>query len=338
MPAFDAYVVVDWSAANTPRLGRDSIWCAAIGPAVGSDGGLADEGRLELVNLRTRAAAEAWLIDRLQTWTGRRVLVGFDFSFGYPAGFATVLGLESAGRAPWEATWAHLAGRIVDDDRNRNNRFEVADGANRAVGPSSGPFWGCPSAAASRHLTSTKPTDGFAAAGVDEYRCTERVMRAAGHRVFSGWQLLGVGTVGSQTLTGIPVLERLRHASELSDRVRVWPFEFTDERAPGPGLNLGCELADPIVFAEVWPGSIPLDASVHPVRDAAQVLGLSRHLAARDRADELAPWFVLDLSSAVRSAVFDEEGWILGCPTPTATAGGTWSPSAALPLPAVRLT
>ena len=53
MGTFDAFVVVDWSAASSPRLGRDSIW---IGVArFGPSGGLVLD---EPLNVPTRRKAE----------------------------------------------------------------------------------------------------------------------------------------------------------------------------------------------------------------------------------------------------------------------------------------
>ena len=40
---------------------------------------------------------------------GKRVLIGFDFPFGYPAGFAARLGLSGP---PWQGVWAEIA-RLV---------------------------------------------------------------------------------------------------------------------------------------------------------------------------------------------------------------------------------
>ena len=31
MPLFDTYIIVDWSAARTPKTGRDSIWICRLG-------------------------------------------------------------------------------------------------------------------------------------------------------------------------------------------------------------------------------------------------------------------------------------------------------------------
>jgi precorrin-8X/cobalt-precorrin-8 methylmutase len=91
--AFDAYVMVDWSSRSTPcdrqRLDLDGEPCL-VGPNV--------HRRLPAKHLDAARAVEE-LRKRVVYWRdeGKRVLVGFDFAFGYPAGFASALGLASAG-------------------------------------------------------------------------------------------------------------------------------------------------------------------------------------------------------------------------------------------------
>ena len=88
----------------------------------------------------TRGAAVEWLAGCLaaERAAGRRVLVGFDFPFGYPAGFAEAV----TGEPRALALWAHLASLLRDDPAtNANNRFEVAAALN-AARPGPGPFWG----------------------------------------------------------------------------------------------------------------------------------------------------------------------------------------------------
>ena len=91
-----------------------------------------------------------------------------------------------------------------------------------------------------------------------EYRATELALK---RRPDLGFQLMGHGSVGSQTLTGIPVLERLRR--RFGKELSVWPFE-----APAR-----------IVLAEVWP-SLLSEAQLppHKILDARQVMGLARAL------------------------------------------------------------
>ncbi|MEL6472838.1 MAG: hypothetical protein AAFQ21_02055, partial [Pseudomonadota bacterium] len=88
-PLFDAYIMVDWSAAAKPATGANSIWI----------GVLAKDARLNLqfqaVNPDTRLKARAFLEEMIERLTkrGDKVLLGFDFSFGFPAGTADALGL-----------------------------------------------------------------------------------------------------------------------------------------------------------------------------------------------------------------------------------------------------
>src|SRR4051794_11435629 len=110
MPAaFQHYVIVDWSAANQAKQGRDSIWICHLGP----HGERCD-------NPATRHEARHRLADILATVAacGERAVVGFDFPFGYPQGFAARLGLPGA---PWRAVWDEIAILLRDDVDNRNN-------------------------------------------------------------------------------------------------------------------------------------------------------------------------------------------------------------------------
>jgi len=129
---FDHYLIVDWSAANQPKTGRDSIWVCHRGP---------DGERCE--NPATRHAAAILLSEIIAgiAARGERAVVGFDFPFGYPEGFASRLGLTGP---PWRAVWGELAQLIEDDDRNRSNRFAVGALLNRRVSNGAFPFWGCP--------------------------------------------------------------------------------------------------------------------------------------------------------------------------------------------------
>ncbi len=76
-----------------------------------------------------------------------------------------------------------------------------------------------------------------------------------------------------------------------------------------------CPDAGPFVLhAEIWPGAVELDEALHPIRDAAQVLSLARHVAELDALGGLAKWFdePPGLSPALRQACVAQEGWILG--------------------------
>src|SRR6267142_402283 len=107
---FDTFVIVDWSAAGTPKTGRDSIWICAVDR---------DGSERLIENPRTRHGARNLLGELLSQATvrGERVLLGFDFPFGYPAGFAARLGLKGT---PWRVLWDEIAGLLHDDENNKN--------------------------------------------------------------------------------------------------------------------------------------------------------------------------------------------------------------------------
>ena len=101
----------------------------------------------------------------------RATLVGFDFPYGYPRGFGGALKLSS--KEPWKAIWTLIAERIVDNDQNRSNRFEVAADLNARFGGEAFPFWGCPSRRERLCLTA-KHTVPHRPEGLPEYRFTEQ--------------------------------------------------------------------------------------------------------------------------------------------------------------------
>ena len=285
--SFDRIVVVDWSAHSVPKVGADSIWLA-----------IDDRGTLAVENPATRAGAAGRLTSIVEAAGDSTTLIGVDFSLGYPAGTARALGCRGQ---PWQAMWTLLADSIVDDERNGNNRFEFAAECNAMVGDGPGPFWGCPPRRQVEHcLTTTKPVRS--GGHPPEWRLVEAVLRRRGRRPFSSWQLLGAGAVGSQSLLGIPVLERLRR--RFPHRVDIWPFTT--------GLRLPPKRAGQVVVAEVWPTIVSATATSESVRDARQVADVATWLRGLDRGDELREQFEPEVATASRSAVIDEEGWVLG--------------------------
>lgn len=295
---FDVIMIVDWSANAAPKTGPDSIWISEL-EVERTD--RPDAGRGPY-NASTRARALAHLTERLHHHEGRRVLLGCDVAFGYPAGFAVAAGLidESPNTNAWEATWLHLAAAVEDDERNRNNRWEVAATLNERMGAHH--FWGVPAGRATEWLAPTRPQQ-FALPATRE--ADRRVISPSGRRPFSVWQLLGAGAVGSQTLTGIPALQRLRGADGLQERIRVWPFETCFTTDPCAGAH------DAVVLAEVWPSSIVVGHIDHPVKDARQVVALAHHLAAADAAGRLPTSFSPVLPPVDATAALSEEGWVL---------------------------
>jgi len=282
---FDRIVIVDWSANSTPKTGQDSIWVADLVIATGG---------IRTANISTRVAAIDLLVE-LATAPGR-CLVGVDFSLGFPSGTAASLGLTGT---PQVAMWSHLASVIEDDERNANNRFEVAAALNERMSPGPGPFWGCHPSKATEHLTSRK----VPCAPLPEWRTIETELRKRGKRPFSAWQLLGAGAVGSQSLLGVPAMARFVERVEGCDRsVDVWPFTC--------GLELPS--AD-TVLVEVWPTLVDLvdqssDVWEARVRDERQVVAVAQHLAQVDLSSSFTP--VIPESAA--AVVVAEEGWVLG--------------------------
>ena len=219
------------SGANAPRTGKDSIWVAILSSR---------QNRLRLAhlkNLSTRCEATLWLGNRLAALANRgdRILTGFDFPFGFPDG--TTQALELSG-LPWRQMWQLLSDKIEDDQHNRNSRFDVAEYLNQRLTGEAFPFWGNVREEDRRYLLRRgrrphKPMD------LAEQRIVDQ--RAPGAQPV--WKLAGVGSVGSQTLTGIPKVWALRRDPRLAFRTQIWPFET--------GLNYSA--AGQIIFAEVYP-------------------------------------------------------------------------------------
>jgi len=234
-------------------------------------------------------------MNRLEELTDRTngpTLLAFDFPFGYPAG-SNLGGGRDAG--------AILAKLLQSDEQDSNNRFEVADLLNTRFGKTGGPFWGCPSAKLLPNLTPTKPP--FNHTGFNEWRRVEHLLRGQGHRIMNVWQLLGQGSVGSQTLTGLAELYNFANSSSRKKPVRFWPFEtHWDE-----------ELSD-IVLAEVWPSLSKYDDIDHPIKDARQVRACLNSLWDHNTSGTIKSLFAAPayLDTEVEQDVRMQEGWILG--------------------------
>lgn len=301
---FDAYVIVDWSAASLPRTGADSIWVHLLER---DDAGVIHERQ---INPSTRHAASAFLADVLSDLVARdRVtLVGCDFAFGYPAGFARRLCGEAA---DWRQLWQAIDQRIEDTEENENNRFDVAAAFNREVSGGAFPFWSCCRGVTDPAIAVKKPRS-YGADTLAEFRLTERALRGPK----SVWQLYGAGSVGSQTLLGIAHLQRLRRHPWLAGGARVWPFETGLRALERPGSDDWR-----VLFAEVYPSMLPLGEPTNEIKDARQVAALAKHFASLDAAGELATMFAgpAGLNAEARTRIETEEGWILGAMGPVTT-------------------
>lgn len=277
---FDTVIIVDWSARAVPspeKPSKDSIWI-----------GLHRVSHKETHYLRTRIEAEKTLAGILdgEAEAKRRVLVGFDFPMGYPKGFAKRL--TGQNNAP--SIWQWLAENIVDDARNATNRLTVGGQINALFHPLFGPFWGRPKSHDIPRLPFTKAID-YQAINLSERRAIERLLPSAS----PVWQLMGAGSVGSQSLTGLPMIHRLAQRTDC----KVWPFEDT---------NAG------LVLAEVYPSIIraavasAIAEQADPrseIPDEWQVKLLAQAFFELSQADLLDPLFEVP-------PIAREEGWILG--------------------------
>jgi molybdopterin molybdotransferase len=270
MSRFDSFAIVDWSGGNDtgPKPRKDAIWL-----------GLVRAGKAEAPRyLRNRVLAEAAIAELIEDelCTGRRLCIGFDFPFGYPAGFARAL----TGQADPFAVWDWIEERLYDTPK-ANSRFDLAAEINsRFAGI--GPFW---FNGLQRDIAHLPRKDIRAGHGVPERRVAEVAAKGA----FTCWQMGGAGTVGGQVLTGLPVLNRLRR--RFAGQVAVWPFET---------LDLSVSLV------EIWPGlintAVKRAEAQGGLRDAHQVRLLALALS-RLHPDDL---------DAMLEIYAPEEGWIMG--------------------------
>ncbi len=278
---FDTVVVVDWSARSKPSPAKpsaDSIWI-----------GVHRKGFARETYHRSRAAAE-WALAAMfaaERTAGRRVLATFDIAFGYPTGFAEAV----TGSADPLALWDWLESRVIDSASNDNNRFALAEALNRQF-PGIGPFWGRPA-----HL----PHPDLPEKGSHRHSHGQAENRAAEQgvpRAQSVWKLYTTGSVGSQTLLGLPVLARLRRSG-----AAVWPFQ------PPVG---------PLVIAETYTGLIdPLPAEPG-IKDQRQVRALARAYWTLSQNGGLAALLV-DPGPVARA-----EGWMLGAGHRAALIAAAW--------------
>ena len=293
---FNAYVIVDWSAASKPKTGSDSVWIGVLKRDV--------RFRLafEAFNPATRAEAEtklAAVLDDLKK-RGERALVGFDFPLGFPRGFAEALKLP--GEAPWRAAWDQLDKMVKDKADNTNNRFGVGSEINRRLTGGPFPFWGVPPKDALTTLQPTKTRD-HGPDDLPELRYAE--VAAKGSSPI--WKLFYNGSVGGQAILGIPAVRRLKLAR--SEGVRVWPFETGFKNLDEADLT-GVDL----VATEVYPSLFKTVPAPGEVKDQAQVRTTAEHFARLDETGKLGAAFgpAATVSADIAAVAEREEGWVLG--------------------------
>ena len=133
---------------------------------------------------------------------GERVLVGFDFPYGYPAGLAAALGLVGP---PWLAVWEYLVNHVQDDvETNASNRFRVAAGINARL--ERHVFWGRPPSQAYDDLSARRDRVIYQPEGeqdgLAEWREVEAILRGRGYQPQPAWKLFGNGFWAAKRLCG----------------------------------------------------------------------------------------------------------------------------------------
>ena len=293
---FNAYVIVDWSAASKPTKGPDSIWIGVVKRDVRF------RMTFESHNPSTRGQAETLIGSILDDRAKRseRTLLGFDFPLGFPRGLAAALKLP--GEEPWRAVWNQIDRMVKDKPDNTNNRFGVGSEINRRLTGGPFPFWGVPPKDA---LTTLQPKKQrpHGPGDLPEFRHAELAAKGAS----SPWKLFYQGSVGGQAILGIPVVRRLKLAR--GEAFQVWPFE-TGWRALDEAKLAGVE----VVAAEVYPSLLKPQPQPGEPKDLAQVRALAEHFAREDEAGRLGALFgpPKDIAADVVLDAEHEEGWVLG--------------------------
>jgi hypothetical protein len=289
---FNAYVIIDWSAAAKPGTGPDSVTIGVLKRDV--------RFRLafEAIVAPTRAEAEKRLVLILEDLKkrGERAFLGVDFPLGFPRGLAAGLKLEGA---PWSAVWDYLDRMVKDKADNTNNRFGVGAEINRRTTGGPFPFWGCPPRDT---LTPLQPkrVHEHGPDDVPEFRQADRAVKGP-----SMWKLYYGGAIGPQAILGIPMVRRLKKAR--GEAMKIWPFETGWDTIKEADLD-GVE----VLAAEIMLGLGPSAPAPGETKEQAQARGLAERIARLDEAGKLGAAFAAPKTAdeaEVQTVL--EEGWIL---------------------------
>lgn len=340
MPMFDTYLMVDWSAKKDPTSNAPesaAIWWA-VRRAPSSKSWQAQAKRTELSGVdglnvqerlesgvfyeRTRYSAvkniSCFLDNEMRM--RKRVLVGFDFAFGYPLRFLTHLtshGLLRKASAPTLWEWLFQRSQLKNRPDNSNQRFMVAGDLNKTYGSTDG-LWGPyylnrGGLADVPHTVQKEKRSPWPDCYPDEYRFTDKVL---GGKPASVWKLTGQDSVGSQVLMGLPTLHQLSRGTFVETAV-VWPFD-TGFKAPNTDLD------HRIVFVEIYPSllreAIRRHMGRNEISDRAQVRLKALAFSLLDDKDQLGQLFLGPRISGTKisaeqpnlSDIQKEEGWIFG--------------------------
>lgn len=273
---FDGYIMTNWSGAASPA----SIFFIGF-----------IDGKKIKEEFKTRQKARDYLTSIMDKakHNGQRLLLGFDFPFGYPADAYGEFSCKD-----WKALWALIHGEINDDisgKRNKNNRFCVAAKLNKKF-KTPGPFWGHPQPEDNRYdgLPYRKPK-GYGDTLPKEFRYVEKKLREINNiNPLSVWKLFHGVSVGSKTLMGIPTLYKLQKRADCL----VWPFDDLEDNKH--------------VIAEIYP-SIWTERN-NGLGIKARICIAAETIACLDKKGDLQD--LLKAPDSYDRNMIKKEGWILG--------------------------
>lgn len=298
---FDVFISIDWSASGTPSPAKPSA--NAIWLGYRDVGGKAYEKYF-----RTRYECLSFLRSTLHSAVdnSQKVMIGYDFNFGFPQGLASSMGYTDR-ETSWEFLWKYLHHHIEDSSDNRNNRFRVAHSINTLISNFPGPFYGTPTSQQTPNLASTGCPFPYHAP--TSLLSSKRICEEATPRSQPVWKLLGIGSVGSQTLVGIPALYSLWQDILLKQHTQIWPFTTNFQF---PAINSSDPL---IVHCELWPSIVPSHYLKDlPIKDQSQVEAVVSWLYDMQQRNTLSDLFTppSSLSLSDIQTICCEEGWMIG--------------------------
>jgi hypothetical protein len=249
---------VDWSGRVDATGQRRHIWAAVW---------TASTDKVALEAGRTREELVAWLIAMAEETP--RMVVGFDFSFSYPAWFLREMGVGSAPEF-WQV--------VADGQGERWLHRECEDVR----------FWGIPGS--QRH--GKKPAEFCGEHAHRMLRRAETVLKVreeiadplqaakiAGIAPKSVFQIGGAGAVGTASLRGMPGLLTLREAG-----FKIWPYDQPILRQAPAAVEIYTRLMTGAVNKSSEVARTAYLAKKH--RDNALYAGLSRGVVAKAKASE----------------------------------------------------
>ena len=302
---FNAYVIVDWSAASKPTTGADSVWVGVLkrdvrfrmafeahNPADPRRGREADRRHPRRPGQAQRAHP-----DRLRLHPGLPAR---------PRRRPEAAGRDAAVAGGLEPDRPDGEGQGRQHQQPLRRRLGDQPAAHRRAVP----VLGRAAEGRADHPAAEEAARDTAPATSPEFRHAELAAKGSS----PVWKLYYQGSVGGQAILGIPMVRRLKLAR--GEAMKVWPFE-TGWKALTEADLAGVD----VVAAEVYPSLFkarPLPARSRTSPKCAPPPNTSPASTRR------ASW------APVRPAQEPPPTW---CSTPNAKKAGCWGPSLACPRP-----